>query len=99
MQMQNLNGKVAVVTGAASSIREAAARLLVAEGVTVVLTARRRDRIDTIRLTKSLQQIQPTTHFVGRKSCLVFASYDVISAAKVEQDMQRLKDRLSKGFD
>lgn len=44
MQMQNPNGKVAVVTGASSGIGEAAARLLVAEGVTVVLTARRKDR-------------------------------------------------------
>ncbi|ATV17937.1 oxidoreductase [Pseudomonas avellanae] len=48
MQMQNLTGKVAVVTGASSGIGEAAARLLVAEGVTVVLTARRKDRIDAL---------------------------------------------------
>jgi NAD(P)-dependent dehydrogenase (short-subunit alcohol dehydrogenase family) len=39
---------VAVVTGASSGIGEAAARLLVAEGVTVVLTARRKDRIDAL---------------------------------------------------
>lgn len=48
MQMQNLNGKVAVVTGASSGIGEAAARLPVAEGVTVVLTARRKHRIDNL---------------------------------------------------
>jgi len=45
MKMQDLTGKVAVITGASSGIGEATARLLVAEGVRVVLVARRRDRI------------------------------------------------------
>jgi NADP-dependent 3-hydroxy acid dehydrogenase YdfG len=45
MKMQDLTGKVAVVTGASSGIGEAAARLLVAEGVSVVLVARRQERI------------------------------------------------------
>ncbi|WP_274517552.1 SDR family oxidoreductase [Sphingomonas sp. PAMC 26621] len=48
MKMQDLTGKVAVITGASSGIGEAAARLLVAEGVRVVLVARRRERIDTL---------------------------------------------------
>jgi NADP-dependent 3-hydroxy acid dehydrogenase YdfG len=45
MKMQDLTGKVAVITGASSGIGEAAARLLVAEGVHVVLVARRSARI------------------------------------------------------
>lgn len=45
MKMQDLGGKVAVITGASSGIGEAAARLLVAEGVKVILVARRRERI------------------------------------------------------
>jgi NADP-dependent 3-hydroxy acid dehydrogenase YdfG len=48
MKMQDLSGKVAVVTGASSGIGEAAARLLVAEGVKVVLVARRQARIDAL---------------------------------------------------
>ena len=48
MEMQNLKGKVAVVTGASSGIGEAAARLLVSEGVHVVLVGRRKERLDSL---------------------------------------------------
>lgn len=48
MQLQNLQGKVAVITGASSGIGEAAARLLVDEGVNVVLAARRMERITAL---------------------------------------------------
>lgn len=43
--MAKLDGKVAVVTGASSGIGEAAAEALAAEGATVVIAARREERL------------------------------------------------------
>lgn len=48
MIMQDLSGKVAVVTGASSGIGEATARLLADEGVHVVLAAKRVERLDAL---------------------------------------------------
>jgi len=48
MKMQDLTGKIAVVTGASSGIGMATARLLAEEGVHVVLAARRIDAIEAL---------------------------------------------------
>ncbi len=44
----NIAGKVVVITGASSGLGEAAARLLSAKGATVVLGARRADRLEAL---------------------------------------------------
>ena len=48
MSYENLAGRTAVVTGAASGIGEAIAVLLAAQGAEVALLARRRERLDTV---------------------------------------------------
>jgi NADP-dependent 3-hydroxy acid dehydrogenase YdfG len=45
---KNIEGKVVVITGASSGLGEATARLLSAEGATVVLGARRLDRLQSL---------------------------------------------------
>lgn len=47
----NIEGKVVVITGASSGLGEATARLLSTEGATVVLGARRQDRIKALAET------------------------------------------------
>lgn len=46
--MTDLTGKVAVITGASAGMGAAAARALIGEGASVVLGARRRDRLDAL---------------------------------------------------
>ena len=45
---RGIQGKIVVITGASSGLGEATARLLSAEGATVVLGARRADRIESL---------------------------------------------------
>src|SRR5437667_4369959 len=45
---QNIQGKVVVITGASSGLGEATARFLSAQGATVVLGARRVDRLQSL---------------------------------------------------
>lgn len=46
--VENISGKVVVITGASSGLGEATARMLSSMGATVVLAARRKDRIDSL---------------------------------------------------
>ncbi len=48
MMSNNVEGKVVVITGASSGLGEATARLLSAQGATVVLGARRTERIQAV---------------------------------------------------
>jgi NADP-dependent 3-hydroxy acid dehydrogenase YdfG len=54
-KVENITGKIIVITGASSGLGEAAARYLSAQGATVVLGARRKERIEALaeELTKN----------------------------------------------
>ncbi len=70
----NLTGKIVVITGASSGLGEAAARLLSAEGATVVLGARRVDRLEAL--------VQELTAKGGRA---VAVATDVTNRAEVQK--------------
>lgn len=79
MKMQDLSGKVAVVTGASSGIGEAATRLLVAEGVHVVMVARRVERLQAL-----LTELGEAVSFIAA---------DVADAAQVAALFSQVKQR------
>jgi NADP-dependent 3-hydroxy acid dehydrogenase YdfG len=64
----NIAGKVVVITGASSGLGEATARLLSKEGATVVLGARRADRIQALagELSKGGKALAVTTDVTDR---------------------------------
>src|SRR5713226_4150444 len=77
----NIEGKVIVITGASSGLGESTARHLAKLGATVVLGARRKDRLDAI-----VRDIQTD----GGKALAV--SVDVTNRAEVEALVQKAVD-------
>jgi NADP-dependent 3-hydroxy acid dehydrogenase YdfG len=85
MKMSNIDGKVIVITGASSGLGESTGRHLAKLGATVVLGARREDRLDSI--VKSI-------HADGGKALAV--SVDVTVRPHVEALVQRAIDTYGK---
>ena len=79
-----LDGKVAVITGASSGIGEATAEALAAEGTSVVVAARRKDR-----LSELVERINSNGGKAVSVECDVTdeeAAHDLIGRAKDELD-------------
>lgn len=84
---RELNGRVAVVTGASSGIGEATARALAARGASVALLARRADRVQS--LAEELSSADG-----GGKALALEA--DVTDRASIEEAARRVKDELGR---
>lgn len=61
--MQNIDGKVVIITGASSGIGAETARVLAANGAKVVLSARREKRLEALteELGATMRHISPRT--------------------------------------
>jgi NADP-dependent 3-hydroxy acid dehydrogenase YdfG len=70
--MAKLDGKVAVITGAFGGISEAPAEALSAEGATVVVAARREDRLEDL-----VERINGNGSLQGREGALRGVAPDV----------------------
>src|ERR1700722_8779755 len=82
---RNIEGKVVVITGASSGLGESTARHLAKLGATIVLGARRKDRLDAI-----VKNIQAD----GGKALAV--STDVTNRAQVQALVQKAIDTYGK---
>lgn len=83
--MQNVENKIVLITGASSGIGEATARLLAKNGATVVMGARRLDR---------LKQIAVEIHEAG--GIAEFQRLDVTDAQSVNSFVAFAKDRFGR---
>src|SRR6201997_2863477 len=81
MNMSNITDKIVVITGASSGIGKSTATLLAAQGATVVLGARRLDRIDAV--------VQEITANGGKA---IGCATDVTKRAEVEALIKRAVD-------
>jgi short-subunit dehydrogenase len=89
--MGKLDGQVVIVTGASAGIGEATARLLAREGASLVLTARRQDRLDALK--QKIESCTPGNTRPPAGGALVIAG-DITSA----RDRQRLVEETMKAY-
>ena len=83
--MPKLDGKVAVVTGASSGIGEATAEALAAEGATVVVAARREERLADL-----------TNRIEERGGKVLAATCDVTDEAQAHGLIRRAEDEFGR---
>lgn len=76
--MEDLTGRVVAITGASAGIGRAAARALVAEGASVVVGARRRERLDELasELGDAVAVVEMDVRVPGDSSNLVGTALD-----------------------
>ncbi|HBK04519.1 MAG TPA: oxidoreductase [Acetobacteraceae bacterium] len=79
--MTNINGKIALITGASSGIGAAAALKLAAAGVKVGIAARRTDRLEALK-----------ADITDKGGDALVLEMDVVDAASVEAGVKKLAD-------
>ena len=84
-ETQPLTGRTAIITGASSGIGEATAEQLAAAGASVILTARRQDRIDT--LAQRISDDGGTAHAIA---------LDVTDAAAVDDVAKHVAEEIGR---
>jgi len=89
-----LAGKLALVTGGSGTIGQAIAKALISSGASVVLTARRVEKLQTVK-DGILKDLESTSNAVPDIHVI---SSDVSKEESVVELFQKIDD-LSKGFD
>jgi NAD(P)-dependent dehydrogenase (short-subunit alcohol dehydrogenase family) len=95
--MSNLEGKIAIVTGAGTGIGRAAALLLAARGATVVVNGRRKEPLDDVRTIareRRIGKIVPVAADVGTEE----GAETIVAAARAEGGLDCLVNNAGVGW-